>query len=189
MWQTEDAALYLAMDRLEWALGTLLGRDARAWCDRVSRGLAQVRTALDRHAAQVESREGLFARVADRDLLPFTEPVRQVRTLCQEHRNLRVAVAGLQALLDEGARRLDFALQTPNAPVLLERHEQTALRHQARREGIRLEVGIFDRAVPQVAGQSAPGDAQEDVTLRGVERPLQAVRGRRSRLRRGRRCR
>jgi hypothetical protein len=110
MWQIEGAALPLVIDRLEWALSTPLGREASAWCARVSRGLAQVRTALDCHAAQVESRGGLFARVADRDLLPFTEPVRQARALCQEHENLSVAVAGLQALLDDAARRLDSPL-------------------------------------------------------------------------------
>jgi hypothetical protein len=105
MLQTEDAALPLAVDRLEWALGTPLGPDACAWCDRVGRSLAHVRTALDGHAAHAESREGLLTRVTDRDLLPFTAPVRRARALWQEHRNLRVAVAGLRALLDEEARR------------------------------------------------------------------------------------
>jgi hypothetical protein len=115
MWQTEDAALPLAIDRLKWALGTPLGRDAGAWCDRVSRGLAQIRTALGCHAAQVKSREGWLARVAGRDLLLFTEPVRQACAVGQEHRNLRVAAAGLQALLDDAARRLD----SPPAAVRL----------------------------------------------------------------------
>jgi hypothetical protein len=108
MLQTEDAALPLAIDRLEWALGTPLGRDTRAWCARVRRGLAQVKTALDRHAAEVESGEGLLARVADWDLLPFTEPVCQARALWQEHRDLCVAIVGLQALLDDAVRRPVF---------------------------------------------------------------------------------
>jgi hypothetical protein len=107
MLPTEDAALALAIERLEWALGTPLGRDAQPWCDRVSRGLAQVTTALERHAAQVESPGGWVAQVAQRDLLPFTATARQARALCQEYRNLRVVVAGLQALLDGEARRPD----------------------------------------------------------------------------------
>ena len=107
MLQTEDAALALAIDRLEWALGTPL--DAGAWCDRVGRSLAHVRAALDRHAAEVESPEGLFARVTEHGFLPFTAPARQVTALWQDHRNLRAAVAGLRALLGGEARR-------PNSP-------------------------------------------------------------------------
>jgi hypothetical protein len=107
MLPTEDGALALAIDRLEWALGTSFGRDLCAWWDGVGRALAQVKTALDRHAAQVESATGLFAVVAERDLLPFTGPARQVAALRQEHRNLRVAVADLQALFTRAARGLD----------------------------------------------------------------------------------
>jgi hypothetical protein len=117
MMQTDDAALALAIDRLEWALGTPLGRDAGAWCDRVGRGLAHVKTALDRHAAEVESPAGLFDQVAGRGLLPFTAPARQVTALCQEHRNLRATVAGLRALLDEATRRRD------SRPAALRLHE------------------------------------------------------------------
>jgi hypothetical protein len=107
MLPTEDIALSLAIDRLEWALGTPLGRDPHAWCDRVSRGLAQVKTTLASHAAHVESAKGLFAQVVELGLLPFTTPARQLAALCQEHQNLRVAVAGLQALLDDAARGRD----------------------------------------------------------------------------------
>jgi hypothetical protein len=39
--------------------------------------------------------------------LPFTAPARQVAALCQEHQNLRAAVAGLQVLLDDAARGRD----------------------------------------------------------------------------------
>jgi hypothetical protein len=124
MLQIEDAAPFLAMDRLEWALGTPLGRDARAWCDRLSRGLVQVTTALDGHTARAESREGWLARVADRDLLRFIQPVCQVCAVCQDHRNLRVAVAGLQALLDDAVRRLEDAPRwLDGAPAAVQLHE------------------------------------------------------------------
>src|SRR2546423_8452485 len=91
---TNDAALTMAVDRLQWALGRATVRPESL--PPVLRALKACQLALTTHEAVWETPQRLFALV-DPTLLPFHAVQQRVLLLREEHRTLREQLYRLQA--------------------------------------------------------------------------------------------
>jgi hypothetical protein len=88
MLQANETALVSVVGQLRWALTLPRRCGDDEWGERLEHLLARLQQALERHAAFMESADGLLNQVADPMLLPFTKLIRLAGELRQQHRDL-----------------------------------------------------------------------------------------------------
>src|SRR5438132_756845 len=96
MQPTNDAALNVAVDRLEWALQRVVPRPESL--EPVLRALDACQRALTAHVVLWESPEGFLA-LADPNLLPFDAIHQRAVRLREEHTGLAAQLSRLRAAI------------------------------------------------------------------------------------------